>query len=192
MADLRLRIPIAEKPARLDTRWTAEDCTTFLRLGGQFVQETEFAAFVAEHEQLYKVTAERLTRQLAAHAYLAWFDKFFGVRPAAQFEALVGLLNGGGCYGVGVRFADGREEITPVLGAWRFDSTGVPEFDDSIDGAIVHELCHSYTNPLVDQFATALTPAAERIYAHCAGENAAAGLQRGKLKGRTLDEYAKH
>jgi hypothetical protein len=97
----------------------------------------------------------------------------------------VGLLNGGGNYGVGVRFADGSEEITPVIGAYRFDDffgkrpgarfraivglldyEGLPVFGPGINNTIVHELCHSYTNPFVDGFADELEPAGKAIYAH--------------------------
>jgi hypothetical protein len=78
------------------------------------------------------------------------------------------LLNGGGCYGVGVRYADGREEICPVIGAGRFDAEGLPVFSEEVEPTLVHELCHTYTNPLVDQCAGQLESAGQRLYALCA------------------------
>ncbi|KAK0329395.1 hypothetical protein LTR94_037031, partial [Friedmanniomyces endolithicus] len=75
-------------------------------------------------------------------------DGFFGASPGLDFVAVIGLLNGGGNYGVSVRYPDGRAEISPVIGAGRFGGDGVPVFGDDDVGLIVHEFSHTYTNPL--------------------------------------------
>ena len=99
---------------------------------------------------------------------MAWFERFFGARPGATFDLYVGLLNGGGCYGVSVAYENGREEVCPVIGAGRFDDAGLPLFDEGIEQTVVHELCHTYTNTFVDQFADQLQPAGERLFESCA------------------------
>ena len=98
---------------------------------------------------------------------MAWFERFFGA-GGATFDLYVGLLNGGGCYGVSVAYENGREEVCPVIGAGRFDDAGLPLFDEGIEQTVVHELCHTYTNTFVDQFADQLQPAGERLFASCA------------------------
>ncbi|MEW6249507.1 MAG: DUF4932 domain-containing protein [Planctomycetota bacterium] len=164
---VRPKMPFAPRPERLDQRWTAADARRFVERVQQFVDEAEFSRFLAEHEKYYAAAAERLTAQLAERDFVGWFDGFFGARRGAKFEVYVGLLNGGGCYGVGVVYPDGREEICPVIGAGEFDAEGLPVFREGVEGTVVHELCHTYTNPFVDRFADELRPAAERIFKHC-------------------------
>jgi hypothetical protein len=160
------RIPFDEPPPRLDRRWRPEAARQFLDDARAFVRDSDFNGFVADHRAFYAQAAARLRKEVERHDYLEWFDRFFGERRGAKFTAIVGLLNGGGNYGVGVRFPDGTEEITPVIGAYQFDEAGLPVFGRGIDETIVHELCHSYTNPFVDAFADQLEPAGTAIFPH--------------------------
>jgi hypothetical protein len=160
------RMPFDPQPPRLDRRWRPGEAGEFLDAARDFVRASDFNGFVAEHRAFYEGAASRLQGPFDKHAYIDWFDAFFGKRPQARFRAIVGLLNGGGNYGVGVRFADGSEEITPVIGAYLFDDVGLPVFGQGIDNTIVHELCHSYTNSVVDRFADELKPYGETIWPH--------------------------
>ena len=164
---LRERVPFDARPPRLDSRWQAAQAREFLDQARDFVKVTQFAQFVQAHQALYDAAGERLTKKLNERDYIGWFDKFFGARPRAKFFAMVGLLNGGHNYGVGIRFPEGREEISPVLGVAEFDDDGLPVFGEDIVPLVVHELCHSYTNPLVDNCADKLEAAGTRIYGHC-------------------------
>jgi hypothetical protein len=163
---LALRMPLDPQPPRLDRRWRPREAREFLDEAREFVRASDFNGFVADHREFYDAAAARLQGPFEKNAYVDWFDEFFGKRPQARFRAIVGLLNGGGNFGVGVRFADGTEEITPVIGAYLFDNDGLPVFGPGIDNTIVHELCHSYTNPFVDAFARQLEPSGEAIYPH--------------------------
>lgn len=162
--DLDLRLGLDPRPERLDARWTPEDATRFVAAARDFVRVTSFNAFVNENRRFYDAASARLRDRIESRAYIAWFDEFFGARPGARFRAIPGLLNGGGNYGVGIRFPDGREEITPVIGAGRFDDEGLPVFGTNVVPTIVHEFCHSYTNPIVDAFLDDLAPAGRAIY----------------------------
>jgi hypothetical protein len=166
--ELKERVPFDAPPPRLDRRWQANEAREFLAQLRAFAAESRFAEFVAAHRALYEEAGARLTREVNRAQYLAWFDKFFGARPRARFYVYVGLLNGGGNYGVGIRFADGAEEITPVIGAWRFDADGMPMFDAAIEDTVAHEFCHSYTNAFVDAHAAALEKPGRQLYDTCA------------------------
>jgi hypothetical protein len=167
-ADVEFKPGLGAKPARLDPRWEQEDAREFLKQLREFAREADFAGFATAHELFYKQAAGRLSSALAQRAPVAWFDRFFGARPRAKFDLYVGLLNGGGCYGVSVAFEDGREEVSPVIGAAEFDRDGLPVFGDWLEETVVHEFAHTYTNAFVDQFADQLQSAGERLYAGCA------------------------
>jgi hypothetical protein len=164
---LQPRMPLDPRPANLDERWRSTDAREFLEQARKFVAETKFNAFFGQHRKLYAAATERMTEKLSERAYVDWFDKFFGQRERAKFCVIVGMLNGPCSYGVSVRWPDGREEITPVIGAAKFDADGIPVFSDKDVPTIVHEFCHSYTNPIVDRHAEQLRPAGERIFKHC-------------------------
>ncbi len=131
------------------------------------MEQTGFNAFFKEHEPLFEAASERMTQKLNERAYLDWFDEFFGTRPGAKFCVIVGMLNGPCNYGSGLKYPDGMEEITPILGASLFDDEGIPVFTDSIVPTVVHEFCHSYTNPFVDRYADPLSAAGRRIFNTC-------------------------
>ena len=162
------RVPFDKAPPRLDQRWRPDEAREFLKQARGFAKDTQFNDFFKAHRKLYEAAGQRMTSKLGERAYLDWFDSYFGARPGAKFSAIVGMLNGGCNYGVGARSLDGREDICPVLGVWQFDDDGIPVINDEIVSTVVHELCHSYTNAIVDRHADELRPAGERIFPHCA------------------------
>ncbi len=123
----------------------------------------------------------RLAAVVNQRDYVAWFDGFFGARPQARFAVVVGMLCGGGNYGVSLRHADGREEITPVLGVHKWDEAGVAVVGSEIGATIVHELCHAYTNAYVDRHEKALERPRRRGWSACALQRNSrpAALKRG-------------
>ncbi len=161
---LNEKLPFDQRPARLDARWKPDTAREFLRRARQFVSDSEFKSFLRSQRSFYEAAGQRMTEKLAERDYLQWFDAFFGTRPDTSYEVIVGLLIGGQNYGVGVLYPGGKEEISPVMGVYRFDEQGLPVFDDSFVPTLVHELTHSYTNPLVDKYEPLLEPAGKRLY----------------------------
>ena len=58
--------------------------------------------------------------------------------------------------------------ISFVFGCSSFDADGIPVFGAEMGGLVIHELCHSYTNVLVDQIAAQLEKPAGALFATCA------------------------
>jgi hypothetical protein len=155
---------------RFDTRWGGAKAREFVGLLRDFARAGRAQEFFAGREAYFEEVEARLAARLSQSVALPWFDSFFGVRAGATYRAIPGLLCGGGNYGVGVRFADGTpEEISPIFGCWSFDTDGFPVFGEQYLPLFVHELCHSYTNPIIDRHFAALAPLGERLYAARAG-----------------------
>lgn len=164
--ELAERVPLDPLPSGVDVRWTPAAAHAFLADLRSFAHETKFDAFLAAHQSLYETAAGRLRQVIREARVVEWFDSFFGRRAATDFVIPLGMLNGGGSYGVNARL-DGRPpglEIYSILGIWSLDDQGLPKFDKRIAGTIVHEFCHSYTNPLVDAHIEALRPAGEKLF----------------------------
>ncbi len=164
--DLVPRVPLDPHPNSLDTRWQADEATEFLAAAREFVRVSSFTEFSAAHQPLYELSQQRLQKVLDQDAHLQWFGDFFVVRPQARFHVLIGLLNGGNCYGPRVRLPDGAEELYCVLGAWSPDKQGDPQFDKSMLSTVIHEFCHSYANAVIDAHADQLEPAGTALYEH--------------------------
>ncbi len=90
--------------------------------------------------------------------------RFLGARPQASFTVVLGLLNGGCCYGPHYRLPDGKEELYCVLGVWKTDDDGLPIFEADMLETVVHEFCHSYANEIVDRHADELKAAGEKLF----------------------------
>lgn len=157
-------VPFKPKPKALDSRWHPNEARAFLKDARRFVRDTKFAAFFEQHRELYETAVTRMQKVLREDAQLEWFDQFFGARPTAKFELALGMLNGGACYGPRVIHRDGQEDLYCVLGVWQTDFDGLPFFESSMLGTVVHEFCHSYCNRLVDAHYDKLEKAADMLY----------------------------
>ncbi len=178
---LGLRGPSEPRPERLDSRWTTADARTFLGHLRDFADKSRCKAFFAAQADLYAHAVAQMQKVLAEHADLGWYDRFFGPRPGARFQLVLGLLNGPNNYGPSVKLAQG-EELFAILGCWQTDAAGMPAFDAKVVPTLIHEFCHSYCNPVVDAHLRELLPAAEQIYVHVA----AAMREQAYANARTL------
>lgn len=151
-------------PEDLDSRWTPDSVSRFLALARQFLQDTSFRDFITAHQPLYEVTIARLQSFMEQETHLEWFPDYFGERPQARFTVVPGLLNGGGCYGARCVDPAGNEQLFCILGVWRTDMEGLPEFTSGMAGTVVHEFCHSYANAIMDRHREELEAAGGKLY----------------------------
>ena len=165
LPELAPLVPFAPHPPSLDARWRDADPAAFVATLRQFASATDAEAFFASNRRLYERAAERLAERLQDSDALPWFDEFFGARPGARCIAHVGLQCGGHNYGTSVRSLDGGiDQLRPVFGCWRFDQDGTPRFGAELLPLFVHELCHTWVNPIVEQHLERLSPAGERLF----------------------------
>ena len=162
------KVPFDPLPKSFDKRWTVDDARKFLDSARQFVKDAKFEEFIEEHRPIYETAESRMTAVLKEHGHLKWFDEFFGSRPGASFTLALGMLNGGACYGPHCDAPDGTQELYCVLGVWLTDDGGLPRFNSEVLETVVHEFCHSYTNPIVDRYEDELRSAGEKIFPHVA------------------------
>ena len=165
---LDLAVPLDPWPEDLDGRWSPESVNNFLDAARHFLRDTGFKKFLEQHQKLYQTTAARMQAMLDKSAHLEWYQSYFGERPSARFTAVPGLLNGGCCYGSRCRNAKGQEALYCILGVWKTDREGQPEFTPDMLGTVVHEFCHSFANPIIDRHQAELAVAGEKIFRHVA------------------------
>lgn len=160
----KLEYPFDGRVERLDHRWRIEDVRRFLVFVRNFRVGSKFDEFFANHKPLYDAAVASHRAIAEKNAHIEWFDKFFGKKPEAKYTVILGMLNGPMNYGVGVRDERGKETLTPVLGMYRFDDEGIPQPVPRFTALLIHEICHSYVNPIVDRHGAKLEPAAKPLY----------------------------
>ncbi len=161
---LEERVPFDPQPETLDRRWTPELAREFLRAVRRFVEDSNFEAFTQAHTHLYDLAARRMQAMVKEHGVVDWLGKFYGARPGARFELILGMMNGPGNYGVRIALSKENEILYCILGVWGTDSQGNPQFSDQTIPTVVHEFCHSYCNPLVDRHAQELQASGKEIF----------------------------
>jgi hypothetical protein len=82
---------------------------------------------------------------IASRPVLGWFDRVFRARPAAGYHVVPGLLTGAMSYGVHA----GGEELFAIMSLEAPDEAGIPAVGPLTEEYLVHELAHSYVNPVV-------------------------------------------
>ena len=132
-----------------DNRWKPDELKRFLSLTKDFVRDSNFEKFLQSERAFYAKATVSLQNLLQKRPVGAWLENFFGQPPSEASYVIVGLLCGGGNYGVS--FRDRNEVIVanPILGAANFDQAGFPIYGESDLGLILHELSHPYVNHVV-------------------------------------------
>lgn len=148
----------------LDKRWKLETAKKFASLLKSFAKESHFTEFLKGEKEFYSGCVERTNELLAKRAYVEFFEKAFDSRSRSPFTVKLGLLNGGANYGVEVRHEDGTVEPSPIIGVYGYDEKGLPKWDDSTAGTIVHEFSHTYTNNMADQYWSQLQPDLDALF----------------------------
>jgi hypothetical protein len=178
-----LRTPLKPRPPQLENRWTTQDAAEFVDLLAAFARDADFKAFIEQQSDFHARAAEALATLVNSQPIIPWFDNFFGSRAQAKYVVFAGLLNGGSNYGVSYRSADGSdEEITPVIGIWRWSDEGVPDIGTQSLGTIIHEFCHPYANAAINRFGEQLDPAGAKLFS----ANRAVMQRQAYGKGRTV------
>ncbi|HEX6811977.1 MAG TPA: DUF4932 domain-containing protein [Planctomycetota bacterium] len=160
-----LAVPWSPRPERLDKRWLVPDARSFLGNLADFAADSKAKEFFAGQKELHARAEAQMQRVIEQHADLGWFARFFGARPTARFQVVLGLLNGGNNYGPSARLGDGGEDLYAILGCWQVDEQGLPLYGRTVVPTLVHEYCHSYCNPIVDAHFEALRAPGEALFA---------------------------
>jgi hypothetical protein len=156
-------VPFEPHPADLDGRWQYKEAEKFLEKARQFTKDTNSALFFNEHKAFYDETVKTMKDTIRQNAHFEWFDEFFGARADVNSHVILGMANGGPSYGASL-VVGGRQHMYSIPGVWLCDPNGKPAFDDEAINTLFHELCHSYTNPIVNKFESSLEPAGKKLY----------------------------
>ena len=147
----------------LDPRFTGADLVSYAATLRDFARDSKLDEFLAAH-QPYLTDVEAGLRIILDQAKpVPWFDAFFGAKAKARYIVVPGLLTGNRNFGVRATLPDGTQEFYQVLGIRSPD--GMPLNDDLTVALLIHEMAHSYVNPLIDANRPAFESAGANLFA---------------------------
>ncbi|HUJ56902.1 MAG TPA: DUF4932 domain-containing protein [Kofleriaceae bacterium] len=148
----------------LDARWKGVDLDAYAAQLRAFAADCKFDAFFAAHAAYYAAVENRMRGALDAENPAGWFDTFFGASPGARFVVVPGLLEGPSNYGVHTALP-GPTEMYQVIGLYDPDAQALPVMNEQLIEVLVHEMAHSFVNPVLGRHRDTLVPAADPLFA---------------------------
>ena len=152
-------------PSELDNRWTVDLVSEFIGASRDFSRDTKFMEFFHSQEQLYSRAIMNLNGCLDDEYMFEWFKDYFGYVPN-NYTIIIGMQTGWGNYGASILDRDSTREFYSIIGAHSpFFWNGIPRFSSKdLMWIVVHEFCHPYINPLVENQRELLREAGEVLY----------------------------
>ena len=137
----------------------------FLTAVRRFVVDSKAQEFFAAHKKFYEAADTRVREVVTKYADLAWFDRFYGKAPDADFLIVPLLANSETNFGPRVPGIGMRQELYAILTTSKTDAAGLPVYDEGKIGTLVHEFSHSFVNPLVDSNKAKFEESAQKVLA---------------------------
>ncbi len=153
------------KDDEIDYRWkySIEDRDEFIRNLNDFYQKTDFHNFFIKNKDIYNKYEEQAFNY-TKHIDLNWFKAYFGVTESNNSCLILSLINCHNSYGASTISKENKKTVISVFGIGGKDDEGKLIIKDYINATIVHELNHSYCNPVIDKNIKILTPTMKVIY----------------------------
>lgn len=148
----------------LGLKWKVNDAEEFLMEVRSFAEETRFSSFFKRHESSYRQAREAMESILDKKAISSWLNRFFSVQAGTGYVIIPALLNGGACYGASARNSEGTVTHYAIIGVKMIDNNTKPGFDKSVIPVIIHEFCHSFVNPVINENRLAMKEAGTKMF----------------------------
>lgn len=133
----------------LDKRWGKDNAIRFVKYLNDFYEQTKFREFYCKHKEFYDIATNNY-QSVIDSIDTQWFSNFFGEETRGDFKLILTFTNFG-CYGPHLEYKDGRKDIYAIMSGWFTDSLGFPVYTKHEIPILVHEFCHSFSNPMVDK-----------------------------------------
>ncbi|MGE5186427.1 MAG: DUF4932 domain-containing protein [Acidobacteriota bacterium] len=147
-----------------DARWKDVDVAAYAAQLRAFAADAKLDAFLAAHAAYVRAVEHRFAAALDAENPGTWFDGMFGA-SGQRFVVVPALLNGPASYGVHDDAA-----MYQIMGLGQVDADGLPVVDEDVIATLVHEMAHSFVNPLVERHWGELRAPAEALFGHVHSE----------------------
>ena len=147
--------------AAIDARWKDVDTAALAKDVMAFAADTKLDEFRAQHAAYYASLVSTLEGVIAKEQPVVWFDSVFG-RAEAAFTVIPSPIAGTRFFGVRATARDTTQHLYQVLGV--LGKAGEIVVDEQLVGLLVHEMAHSYINPVFANHEAELATSASKVF----------------------------
>lgn len=156
-------------PERLciaDPRWTQNTLRQYVSLLDSFYRDSDFQNFYDSHRNMYETGAALIEKYCDIDT--TWFYSFFG-RHMGLPDLYLSFVNGPNNYALPDRGSMPGYGILMGMSFDPRDSTQAVRFNRTMRVAefyrtVIHELCHNFSNPLFNIYASELSEAGKTLF----------------------------
>ncbi|HTJ82405.1 MAG TPA: DUF4932 domain-containing protein [Polyangiaceae bacterium] len=151
-------------PPGLDPRFEKAPVDAFVASLGPFASAARFDAFMQAQAAHHRAVEDAMRGPIAGKDVIGWFDRVLGPKPKARYRVAPGLLTGPMAYGAFAVHEDGTEDIVQIMYLEDPDASGLPRPTSRTLEYLVHELAHSYVNPVFDAARRTMDPVSTPLF----------------------------
>ncbi len=151
--------PRRDAALRAEARWNKVDPDAWAGALRQLEQDAKLDAFWDAHAAYIGQVEERFAEAIARDQPQAFFAALLGP-STLSYRVVPSLINGSTNYGLAT-----ATERVQIMGLGDVDAKGLPELGDETLALLVHEMGHSFVNPMVDARRAGLEAAAAPLFA---------------------------
>lgn len=142
-----------------DDRWTGSVFDKYVELLNDFYHVTDFKRFYTVHRPLYQRAENMMDSIVANKINSGWFNDFYG--ESVDFSIFISLNNGFNNYGL---TSELPEHNRGMLVGGLSEYNGRLMYNRSVVDVVIHELTHTFANPIVRQYETEMSKTAAKAF----------------------------
>ncbi|MGE5652787.1 MAG: DUF4932 domain-containing protein, partial [Bacillota bacterium] len=129
-----------------------ESLEEFIAAMQDFCRQADFHTFYAKHQPTYQQLVQTTSEAIGTKPYVEILEAFYGQQQKSYTLVLIPLYGSVG-FGPHLECVDGTRNIYSILGPKTVEN-GLPAFGTQsyFDRMLIHELSHSFINPLTEQY----------------------------------------
>ena len=159
---LNSTVPFDDLPKDFDKRWNKESLDKFIKLIKKFAADTRFNDFFQMQKKKYENSIFEIEQKINSSINFDWFNSYFGEIPEnIKFNVLVSLTTGSGNYGTKTKINNIETDYSIISVCQRRDKLFLHLGTIPV---IIHEFCHSYCNPIIDEYESTLVNSGKLLY----------------------------
>jgi len=130
-----------------------------------FYNKTDFKEFFKKNNKLFHNLTEEFDTTIIDKINFDWFEEFFGT--AGNYEIILSPVIGRNNYGIPMLDQNNKRISYAIIGLVSNYENGRLDLDAAIgQDLIVHEICHSFCNPVIDSCLNDLFYVSRKIWAN--------------------------
>lgn len=147
-----------------DNRWSGNRQQEFLIAVNSFYHDTHFHEWFDSTASIRQEALQAFSA-ISSMIDLPWYNRFFGKNEEADFSITLCLLAGTNNYGISRITTEGLHRLSPVISSAHFTEGKISYQFNNIFPIVIHEFCHAYCNPVIDECFDQIAVVANEVFA---------------------------